>query len=105
MNMFKMPKAIALEIVSLQRKFFWSGATKEKLGCPRIKWSDIELPKESGGLGVGNIMYKNLALLFKWWWRFSEADSSLWKKILKSVHDIKGLKASTDTFHKVKEGT
>ena len=103
--MFKMPKATALKIVSLQRKFFWRGVTGEKLGSPRIKWSDIELPKELGGLGVGNIMHKNLILLFKWWWRFSESDNSLWKRILKSVHEIKGLKASTDTFHTVKDDT
>ena len=72
---------------------------------PRVKWSDIALPKEMGGLGVGNIMHKNLTLLFKWWWRFSEADTSLWKRIVISVHDIKGQKASSDTFQKVKEGS
>ena len=82
-----------------------SGASNAKLICPRIRWYDIELPKEMGGLGIGNIMHKNLILLFKWWWRFSEADNSLWKRILKSVHDIKGLKASTETFENVKEGT
>ena len=105
MSMFKLPKSVAQEIVGLQRKFFWSGSTGEKPGCPRIRWSDIELPKEMGGLGVGNIMHKNLILLFKWWWRFSEVDNSLWKRILISVHDINGLKASSDAFHKVKGGT
>ncbi|XP_057518409.1 uncharacterized protein LOC130799324 [Amaranthus tricolor] len=48
-----MSKAIALKIVRLQRNFFWNGVTSEKLGCPRVKWSDIELPKELGGLGLG----------------------------------------------------
>ena len=57
-----------------------------------------------GGHGVGNIMYKNLILLFKWWWHFSKLDNSLWKKILMSVHNIKGLKASADVFRNVKEG-
>ena len=70
-----------------------------------VKWSEIELPKELGGLGVGNIMQKNLILLFKWWWRFSEADNTLWKRILLSVYEIKGLKASTEVFSKVREGT
>ena len=50
-------------------------------------------------------MHKNLILLFKWWWRFSESDYTLWKKILKSVHEIKGLKASSKTFSNVKDGT
>ncbi|XP_057540688.1 uncharacterized protein LOC130818538 [Amaranthus tricolor] len=71
MSIFKMPKSIAKEIVSLQRKFFWNGASSDSLVRPRVKWSDIALPKEMGGLGVGNIMHKNLTLLFKWWWRFS----------------------------------
>ena len=73
--------------------------------CPTIKWSLIELPKKLGGLGVGNIMHKNLTLLFKWWWRFSESENTLWKRILMSVYEIKGLKASSDTFRKTKEGT
>ena len=45
MSMFKMPKAIALKIVKLQRSFFWGGSSGEKMGCPRIKWSDIQLAK------------------------------------------------------------
>ena len=49
-------------------------------------------------------MHKNLILLFKWWWCFSESDDCLWKKILMSVHEISGLKASSGTFSKVKEG-
>ena len=58
-----------------------------------------------GGLGVGNIMYKNLILLFKWWWRFSEADNTLWKKIIQSVHEINGCKASSYAFSKLRDGT
>ena len=77
----------------------------ENVGCPTVKWSDIQLPTEMGGLGVGNIMYKNLTLLFKWWWRFSESDNTLWKIILQSVHDINGGKASSETFSKVRDGT
>lgn len=49
-------------------------------------------------------MYKNLILLFKWWWRFSEADNTLWKRILLLVHKIQGLKASLDAFSLVKDG-
>ena len=58
-----------------------------------------------GGLGVGNIMHKNLILLFKWWWRYSESDNVLWKRILMSVHDLKHLKASSAAFNKIKAGS
>ena len=66
MSMFKMPKAVATKIVKLQRRFFWGGRNGENKSCPTVKWSDIELPREMGGLGVGNILHKNLILLFKW---------------------------------------
>ena len=105
MSMFKMPKAISLKIVKLQRMFFWGKSSATQMSCPMVKWSDIELPRQLGGLGVGNIMYKNLILVFKWWWRFSESDNSLWKRILQSVHDISGIKASMETFNKVRGGT
>ncbi|XP_057529851.1 uncharacterized protein LOC130808392 [Amaranthus tricolor] len=45
MSMFKMPKSIASKIVKLQRRFFWGGSNGEKMGCLRIKWSVIQLPK------------------------------------------------------------
>ena len=83
MSMFKMPKAIALKIVKMRRRFFWGSANEssnQKKGCPTIKWKSIELPKELGGLGVGNMMHKYLILLLKWWWRFSESDNTLWKE-------------------------
>ena len=105
MSMFKMPKAIAAKIVSIQRSFFWGGLSENRKGCNRVRWTDIQLPKQMGGLGVGNIMHKNLMLLFKWWWRFSDSNNAMWKKILKSVHEIKGLKASSEAFTKVREGT
>ena len=105
MIMFKMPKSIAMKIVKIQRSFFWGGGNGEKKNHSIVKWSSIELPKELGGLGVGNIMYKNLILLFKWWWRYSESNNTLWKSILMSIYELKGLKASSVNFRNAKEGT
>ena len=53
---------------------------------------------------MGNIMHKNLILLFKWWWRFSESDNTLWKRVIRSVYDIKGFKSSSESFSKIKDG-
>lgn len=102
--MFKMPKAVAQKIVKLQRRFFWGSYANDNTPIPTFKWSDIELPKQLGGLGVGNILHKNLVLLFKWWCRFSEGDCTLWKRILRSIYDIKSLKASSDSFARVNIG-
>ena len=104
MSLFRMPKKIAAQIVKMQRRFFWGGSNEGSTTRPTVKWANIELPKELGGLGVGNILHKNLILLFKWWWRFSETDNSLWKRIIKSVHNIQGEKASLTNFSKAKTG-
>ena len=104
MSMFKMPSSVAQKIVKIQRRFFWGGVDRDNKCTPMVNWSSIELPKELGGLGVGNIMYKNLVLLFKWWWRYSESGNVLWKRIVRSVYDLKSLKASSENFRAAKHG-
>lgn len=74
------------------------------MAIPSVKWASIELPKECGGLGVGNIMYKNIIMLFKWWWHYSQCEDTFRKRILMSIHNIKGLKASSVNFQSAKDG-
>nr|XP_025628682.1 uncharacterized protein LOC112721872 [Arachis hypogaea] len=45
-------------------------------------------PKKAGGLGVGDAVIRNSALLFKWWWRFSREDCPLWKKVVCSCTNM-----------------
>lgn len=78
LGIFKMPKLVAKKIISLQSKFLW-GSKENGRNLPLISWEVIQRPKKFGGLGVGNLVLKNAALLFKWWWRFSNENSSLWK--------------------------
>lgn len=104
LSMFKIPKAVAKNIVKLQRRFFWGAKANRSLQIPTVNWATIELPKKLGGLGVDNILHKNLVLLFKWWWGFSECDNTLWKRILISIYNIKGLKASFQNFGDIRGG-
>ncbi|GKA72262.1 hypothetical protein Tco_0778478 [Tanacetum coccineum] len=39
---------------------------------------------------MGSLRAKNLALLGKWWWRFRRDDSSLWVRVIKSIHRNNG---------------
>ncbi|XP_072076581.1 uncharacterized protein [Arachis hypogaea] len=57
-------------------------------GVPLVRWDIVQAPKRFGGLGVGDAVLRNIALLFKWWWRFSKEDYSLWKKIMCSCNDL-----------------
>lgn len=82
-----MPKTVAKRIISMQTKFFW-GKCSSKSCIATVKWEQIQLPKEYGGLGIGDLLVKNAALLFKWWGRFYSEENSMWKKIVASCNDI-----------------
>ena len=85
LSLFKIPKAVANRIVQIQRNFFWIGDEKKR-GIPLVAWETIQKPKELGGLGVGDLIIKNVALLFKWWWKFSDKRNPLWKKVVRYNH-------------------
>jgi len=53
---------------------------------PLVKWDVVMQQKSAGGLGVGDLAVKNVALLFKWWWRFADEEEPLWKKVIQSIH-------------------
>nr|GEY73959.1 putative RNA-directed DNA polymerase, eukaryota, reverse transcriptase zinc-binding domain protein [Tanacetum cinerariifolium] len=43
-----------------------------------------------GGLNIGSLRAKNLALLGKWWWRFKREGRILWVRVIKSIHGSSG---------------
>ena len=43
-------------------------------------------PKSSGGLGLGSLENKNLALLAKSWWRFGEEKEAFWRRLIASKY-------------------
>nr|XP_025652765.1 uncharacterized protein LOC112748737 [Arachis hypogaea] len=53
-----------------------------------VKWEVVQAPKKLSGLGVGDAMIRNSALLFKWWWRFSKEECPLWKKVVCSCNNL-----------------
>ncbi|XP_071740186.1 uncharacterized protein [Rutidosis leptorrhynchoides] len=67
------------KLKSVRRKFFWGGAGDES----KISWvkrDDVIRPLADGGLNVGSLFVKILALIGKWWWRFYTEPASLWVK-------------------------
>ena len=59
-----MPRAVADKLISLQRRFLWSNED-EKDGVPLVRWDIVQAPKYFGGLGMGDAMLWNTALMFK----------------------------------------
>ncbi|GKC98949.1 RNA-directed DNA polymerase, eukaryota, reverse transcriptase zinc-binding domain protein, partial [Tanacetum coccineum] len=46
--------------------------------------------KNHGGLGVNNLYALNIALMFKWVWRFLSSPSSIWCKVIKAIYGNTG---------------
>jgi hypothetical protein len=63
-SFFKAPRCIIQQLVRIQRNFLWGGSIENKKLC-WIKWDQICLPRNKGGLGVKNLELFNLALLSK----------------------------------------
>lgn len=51
-----------------------------------MKWSDIGRPKEQGGLNIGRLKERNIALLGKWLWQFANEQGSLWQSTILSKY-------------------
>lgn len=79
MFLFPIPKGIMEKIIKIQRNFLWNGNSGKK-SPTLVSWSVIVVPKNFGGLNIGNIHHKNIALLFKWLWRFLNEPHSLWRQ-------------------------
>jgi len=47
----------------------------------------VQRPKKQGGLGVGDPMIKNAALLFKRWWRFACEEGAIWRRVVHSLYE------------------
>lgn len=85
MSIFPMPKGVIEKINKIIRAFLWHGEA-EKKGIPMVSWDVVQLPKSMGGLSIGNILHKNLALLFKWIWRYFNDPSPLWCKVIREKY-------------------
>ncbi|GKD51601.1 reverse transcriptase domain, reverse transcriptase zinc-binding domain protein [Tanacetum coccineum] len=55
-----------------------------------VKWESLIASFGLGGLNIGSLRAKNLALLGKWWWRFKNEGGDLWVRVIKSIHGASG---------------
>nr|GEZ63809.1 RNA-directed DNA polymerase, eukaryota, reverse transcriptase zinc-binding domain protein [Tanacetum cinerariifolium] len=55
-----------------------------------VCWNKVLAYKNKDGLGVNSLYALNLASIFKWIWRLLASSSSLWIKVIKSIHGNSG---------------
>jgi len=77
---------VAIEINKMQRRFLWSSKHDTKASV-LVKWDVVQRPKKEGGLGVGDLVIRNAALLFKWWWRFACEEGAIWRSVIQSIYE------------------
>ncbi|KAJ9703126.1 hypothetical protein PVL29_004763 [Vitis rotundifolia] len=85
LSLFKIPASVVAKIEKLQRDFLWSGVGEGKRDH-LVRWDVVCKPKTIGGLGLGNISWRNLALLGKWLWRYPREGSALWHQVILSIY-------------------
>lgn len=52
-----------------------------------VNWKDVCRQKQFEGLSIGHLKERNLTLLGKWPWRFSNEKDSLWQSTILSKYD------------------
>ncbi|KAE8820418.1 Heparanase-like protein 2 [Hordeum vulgare] len=66
-------------------RFFWQARD----GSPKyhmVKWADICLPKDRGGLGIPASRRMNVALMLRWVWRILQGDGDLWLQLIEAKY-------------------
>jgi mannosylglycoprotein endo-beta-mannosidase len=81
MSVFTMPKGITKAISSINRCFLWKG-TSNSHGICKVAWHKVIKSKPLGGLGLGSIHSKNLALMFKWLWNLDKGVVGGWQELI-----------------------
>ncbi|XP_071730227.1 uncharacterized protein [Rutidosis leptorrhynchoides] len=85
LSLYKCPKNVLKILEGLRRSFFW-GSDDETKKMSWIKWDSILSSLDKGGMGVGSLEAFNLALMFKWIWRFHTQSHHLWRKVIASIY-------------------
>jgi len=74
------PKWVLKSIRNLQRNFLWnSAATNRKWAL--VKWSNVCMPKEKGGIGLRDPEKSNSIMNAKIWWQWITCPDKPWGQI------------------------
>ncbi|KAL5569671.1 hypothetical protein UlMin_026246, partial [Ulmus minor] len=87
MSLFKLPNGVAALLEKMMRQFLWDKEVGGK-GKSLVDWKLVCTPKECGGLGIGNLLIRNKALLGKWLWRFPLEQHTLWAAVIRSKYGL-----------------
>ena len=77
MSVFPMPASVSNSIDALRRNFLWQGS-EDKKKFHLVKWKELMVSKNTGGLGIRNLRKQNQSLMMKWLSKLANEDNMLW---------------------------
>ncbi|GJY21255.1 RNA-directed DNA polymerase, eukaryota [Tanacetum coccineum] len=89
LSLYKVPEGVLSHLESLRNSFLL-GADVGERKITWVCWRKVMAHKQLSGLEVSSLYALNLALLFKWIWRFRASRPALWIKIIKAIHGNTG---------------
>ena len=66
-------------------RFFW-GDSRTRRRYHWVRWADMCLPKDLGGLGIMDTKRMNKCLMAKWIWKLYAGEQGLWADILRNKY-------------------
>ena len=87
LSLFVIPCSIREEIEQIARNFLW-GTTEEKKQFHLVRWEEVCIGMDRGGLGIKNLREVNISLMCKWLWKLGEEGNPLWKRLIKGKYGM-----------------
>ena len=86
MGMLLLQDGVHIQMDTIRSQFFWRGDS-EKFKYHMMKWENVCLPKDFGGLGITNTRIFNESILMKWVWRlYASSEDDLCCQLLKQKY-------------------
>ncbi|KAE8776306.1 abc transporter g family member 37 [Hordeum vulgare] len=85
MGMYLLPEGVHNAFDKELARFFWQAGN----GRPKyhmVKWADICVAKDRGGLGIPASRRMNVALMLRWVWRILQGDGGLWLQLIEAKY-------------------
>ncbi|KAE8814193.1 abc transporter g family member 37 [Hordeum vulgare] len=85
MRIYILPEGVHNAFDKELARFFWHSGD----GRPRyhmVKWADICLPKDRGGLGIPASRRMNVALMLRWVYWILQGDGGLWLQLIEAKY-------------------
>ncbi|KAE8781876.1 hypothetical protein D1007_44816 [Hordeum vulgare] len=85
MGLYILPEGVHNAFDKELARFFWqTGDGRPKYHM--VKWADVCVPKDRGGLGIPASRRMNMALMLRWVWRILQGDGGLWLQLIEAKY-------------------